>query len=137
VSHDRHTPILIFVDCLVLLNILSKWGRHDFHPSPKEVVHFDIIYPLLEELRQWRGKITLMKIKSHAGCLMNERADEQAEDGRTADHPELCPGPRKLGSFWLRVRETVREQAVACNKQLPRNSAPNRSILQTVSKFNI
>ena len=137
VSHDRHTPILIFVDCLVLLNILSKWGRHDFHPSPKEVVHFDIIFPLLEELRQWRGKITLMKIKSHAGCLMNERADEQAEDGRTADHPELCPGPRKLGSFWLRVRETVREQAAACNKQLPRNSAPNRSILRTVSKVNI
>ena len=24
VSHGRHTPILIFVDCLVLLNILSK-----------------------------------------------------------------------------------------------------------------
>ncbi len=97
-SHGRHTPILIFVDCLVLHYVLSTWGRHDFHPSPKEVVHFDIIFPLLEEFWQWRCKITRMKIKSHAGCLMNERADEQAEDGRTADHPELCPGPQKLGS---------------------------------------
>jgi ribonuclease HI len=136
-SHGRHTPVLIFVDCLVLLNILSKWGRHDFHPNPKEVVHFDIIFPLLEELRQWRGQITLMKIKSHAGCLMNERADEQAEDGRKADHPELCPGPQKLGSFWLRIQDQVRKQAAKCTKQLPRNSAPNRSILRAVSKIHI
>jgi hypothetical protein len=78
-----------------------------------------------------------MKIKSHAGCLMNERADEQAEDGRKADHPELCPGPQKLGSFWLRIQDQVRKQAAKCTKQLPRNSAPNRSILQTVSKVHI
>ena len=33
--------------------------------------------PLLEELRQWCGTITLVKVKSHTGCLMNERADEK------------------------------------------------------------
>jgi hypothetical protein len=32
--------LLIFVDCLVVLDIIRKWGRSDFHPSPKEVVHF-------------------------------------------------------------------------------------------------
>ncbi len=69
---------------LVLLNILTKWGRRDFHPSPKEVVHFDIIFPLPAELRQWSGNITLMKVKSLAGCLMNERADEFADAVRTA-----------------------------------------------------
>ena len=26
--------LLIFVDCLVILDILRKWGRSDFHPSP-------------------------------------------------------------------------------------------------------
>jgi hypothetical protein len=42
-NHDNRTPLLIFVDCLVLLDILSKWGCYKFHPSPKDTVHFDII----------------------------------------------------------------------------------------------
>ena len=46
-NYDSRIPLLIFVDCLVLLDILRKWGRHDFHPNPKDVVHFDIISPLL------------------------------------------------------------------------------------------
>ena len=68
-NYDSQTPLLILVDCLVLLDILLKWGRNDFHPNPKDVVHFDIISPLLMELRQWPGQITLVKIKSHTGCL--------------------------------------------------------------------
>jgi hypothetical protein len=60
-NYDSRTPLLIFVDCLVLLDILNKWGRQDFHPNPKDVVHFDIITPLLTELRQWPGQITLVK----------------------------------------------------------------------------
>ena len=43
----RRVNRLVFVDCLVLLDILSKWGRDDFYPEPREVVHFDVIRPLL------------------------------------------------------------------------------------------
>ena len=110
-NYDSRIPLLIFVGCLVLLDILRKWGRHDFHPNPKDVVHFDIISPLLTELSQWPGKKTLVKIKCHTGCLMNERADELAEIGRMVDMPELCPGPQKYGSFWLRIKPIVRTQA--------------------------
>jgi ribonuclease HI len=120
--------LLIFVDCLVILDILRKWGRNDFHPNPKEIVHFAVIRPLLHELRQWSGKLTLVKVKSHTGCLLNERADELAELGRQAEGPEICPGPQKYGSFWLRIRPTTREFAENCNKTLPRDSAPNRSL---------
>ena len=49
-NHDSRIPLLIFVDCLVLLDILRRWGRHDFHPNPKDEVHFDIIPP---SLRNW------------------------------------------------------------------------------------
>ncbi len=38
---------------------------------------------------------------------MNELADEQAELGRMAEEPEICPGPQKYGSLWLRVRPAV------------------------------
>jgi ribonuclease HI len=70
--------LLMFVDCLVVLDILRKWRRSDFQPSPKEIVLFVVIHPLLHELRQWSGNLTLVKVKSHTGCLLNERADELA-----------------------------------------------------------
>ena len=69
--------------------------------------------PLLMELRQWPGQITLVKIKSHTGCLMNELADELAEIGRTLDMPELCPGPQKYDCFWLRIKPIVQAPAAA------------------------
>ena len=95
--------LLVFVDCMVVLEILNKWGRWDYHPRPKEIVHFDVISQLLVELRKWSGTIKLVKVKSHSGCLLNERADEEAERGRAAEGPELCPGPQKYGALWLRL----------------------------------
>ena len=61
--YGRSARLLICIDCQVLLDILRKWGTHNFHPRPKEVGHFDVIYPLLLELRQWLGDLVLMKIK--------------------------------------------------------------------------
>jgi hypothetical protein len=99
-------------------------------------VHFAVIYPLLQELRQWLGRKTLVKVKSHTGCLLNERADELAELGQQAENPEICPGPQKYGSFLLRIRPLVRECAEKFSKPLPRDSAPNRSLLEAVVAFN-
>ena len=31
--NDCNTKLLVFVDCLVVLDILSKWGRADFYPE--------------------------------------------------------------------------------------------------------
>jgi hypothetical protein len=120
----------------VVLDILRKWGHSDFDPGPKEVLHFDVISPLLHELRKLLGNVTLVKIKSHSGCLMNERANEQAELSRTAEGPASCPGPQKYGSFWLRVRPAVREIANSSGKTLPRDSAPKRSLLEKTASFN-
>jgi hypothetical protein len=91
----------------------------------------------MQELRLWIGKVILVKVKSHTGCLLNERADELAEFGRQAETLEICPGPRKYGSFWLRIRPAVREYAEFFSKSLPRDRAPNRSLLDAVVAFNI
>ena len=64
----RRVHLLIFVDCLVILDIMRKWGRSDYHPRPKEIIHFTVLRPLLEELRRWCGycgTVTLVKVKSH------------------------------------------------------------------------
>ena len=110
----RRVHLLIFVDCLVILDIMRKWGRSDYHPGSKEIIHFTVLRPLLEELRQWCGTVTLVKVKSHTGCLLNELVDEQAELGRANEESEICPGPQKYGTFWLRVPQQVREYAANC-----------------------
>ena len=99
-------------------------------------MHFDVICPLLHVLRHWTGNVTLVKIKSHTGCLMNERADELAELGRKTEGPVICPGPQKYGSFWLRPRQAVRELAESSGKPLPRDSAPNRNLLEKTAASN-
>ena len=71
-QYSREIHLLVFIDCLVLLDILQKWGKSNFHPRPKDIAHFDVILPLLKELRQWLGRVDLVKVKSHTGCLLNE-----------------------------------------------------------------
>ncbi len=82
-------------------------GNIQLPPLPQEVIYFDVTYPLLLELRQWLGDLVLMKIKSHTGCLLDKRADEYAELGRSAEGPELCSGPQKHGSFAAKTPVTT------------------------------
>ena len=45
--HMSTVQLMIFIDCLALLMILSKWGYSDFWPDssdPGDVVHFDVIF---------------------------------------------------------------------------------------------
>jgi ribonuclease HI len=89
-------PLLVFTDCLVLLTILLRWGRIDFGPDPDDVRHFDIINSCLHKLRRRTGPTCLVKVKSHSGLLMNDRADALAEQGRLSEEPPRWPGSRKL-----------------------------------------
>jgi hypothetical protein len=68
--------LTVFIDCLCLLQFLSKWGRANYWPGPKEIIHFDVLLPLLKTLRAWPREVVLLKVKSHSGCHHNELADE-------------------------------------------------------------
>ena len=48
VHYNAHLQLMIFIDCLALLMILSKWGQSDFWPDPGDVVHFDVSFPLIK-----------------------------------------------------------------------------------------
>ena len=48
----------------------------------------------------------------------------------------MCPGPQKYDSLWLRVKPIVREFAQQSKKSLPRDSAPNKSLIDKVSAVN-
>ena len=68
-----------------MLLILSNWGHSEFWPYPGDVVHFDVIFPLIQKLRGRSKKVVLIKVKSHASCFLNKRADERDEKGRQSD----------------------------------------------------
>ena len=130
-------PLLVFVDNLTLLLILQKWGQLNYNPEPKDIVHFDVIEQLLKALRQWPSQVRLVKIKSHTGCLLNERSDEQVEIGYSTADPEASPGPQKFASLSIRARSQVRNSARECKISIPRDSAPNHKILRGVIATNI
>ena len=136
---NRHVQIMIFTDCLVLLLILSQWGNSDFWPDPCDVVHFDVIFPLINKLRKWTKKVILVKVKSHAGCFLNELADERAERGRLSDADPIFPGPTKYGSLQLRIQTSLRTQVTddKLGVTLPRDEAPNKQILRRVVGVNL
>jgi hypothetical protein len=51
--HETHpAPLLVFVDSLMLLNLLQHWGKANFKPDSNDALHFDVIMPLLEALHQ-------------------------------------------------------------------------------------
>jgi hypothetical protein len=121
-------------------NPRSKVVRHFdvifLNPWPKDVKHFDVIFLLLCALRQSQYPVLLVKVKSHTGCLMNERTDELAERGYCEDAQEVCSAPQKYGSLWLKVEQHVRALATQCQTPLPRDSAPIRSLLKRVARAN-
>ena len=43
---DQTIQLLVFIDCLVLLQILQKWERSDVWPDPRDIIHFDVVFPL-------------------------------------------------------------------------------------------
>ena len=95
---------MIFIDCLALLMILSKWGQSDFLPDPGDVVHLGVIFPLIKCLNDqplikgWSQRVTLIKVISHAGCSLNETADERAAKGRLSEAVPIYPGQNKYGA---------------------------------------
>jgi hypothetical protein len=111
--------------------ILQKWGQRNYNPEPKDIVNFDVIDQLLKALRQWPSQVRLVKIKSHTGCLLNERSDEQVEIGYSTEDPNSFPGPQKFASLSIRARSQLRTSARECKISIPRDSAPNHTHTHT------
>ena len=95
--------------CLVLLVVLSRWGHEDFWPDPEDIKHFDIIEPCIQLLRKRTAVTKFVKVKSHSGILLNERADDLAGQGCDCEEETRWPGPSKLDPLRLAARTYVRE----------------------------
>ena len=75
-----------------------------FWLDPRDVLHFDILFPPIQELCPWTEKLTLVKVKSHSGCQLNEMADDRDNAGCTSDAEPIYPWQQKYGSLLLSIR---------------------------------
>ena len=105
------------------------------------MVHFEVIFPLIKKLRGWSQKVTLIKVKSHAGCFLNEMAGERAEKDRLSEAVPIYHGPNKYGASQLRInlKASLRAQ-VAEDKQIvpyPRYEAPKKQILRQAIRADL
>ena len=116
--------LLIFCDSLSLLQIIQRWGSLDYWPCADDLLHFDVISTVLDKLRSRPGRTLLVKVKSHCGCMMNERADEAADFNGLDQTETLWPGPDKASWLRLSVRDSVRKRLSA----VPTNTAPNSAL---------
>ena len=130
--------LTVFIDCLCLLQFLSRWGKANFWPGPKEIIHFDVLFPLLKILREWPKELVLHKVKSHSGCYHNDMADELADAGVALDEPPCFAGPNKYGVLQLRIKPAIRAlmSMERVRAALPPDIAPNKSILKKVIQVN-
>ncbi len=90
-------------------------------------MHFDVIRPHIHQLRRWSGNVTatvtLVKMKSHTGCFLNDgRMSQQGLVGwlrnssqTSAQVPKRTDPSR---ADWMRVRPAVREIALSSGKPL-------------------
>ena len=98
-----------------------------------------MIFPLIQKLKGWSKTVILFKVKSHAGCFLNEMADERAEKGRLSDAAPIFPGPNNYGSLQLRIKASFRVEMAEDkdNVPLPRDEAPNKQILRQTVLMNL
>ena len=106
-------------------------------------MHFDVIFPLIQnldqKLRGWSKKVILIKVKSHDGCFLNEMADKRVEKGhlQVSDAAPIFPGPNKYGSLQLHMKASFRAQVLEDKLPLPSDEALNKQILRQAISMNL
>ena len=75
----------ILIDAQSLIQQIQRLTQGETHINLTKHPHRIVLQSIVDKLTLHRtAKTTLIKIKSHAGAILNERADVLANDGRTA-----------------------------------------------------
>ena len=77
--------------------------------------------------------LKIVKVKSHAGCQLNEMANELEGQGCASDEETVLQGQQKYGSLILHVRTSMRNLLDDENMGhlLPRDGAPKKELLKS------
>lgn len=77
--------LVVLCDSLGLLQLLKGFRKRDYVYHPDVTAHFNLIELILQELNKRKAGTILVKVKSHVGVELNEKADELAKAGLTAE----------------------------------------------------
>lgn len=90
-------PVVVYSDSMYAINGLTKWAkgweRNGWITSTKTPVENKGQWQnLLSLMKQYGTRISIEKVKGHAGDLYNERCDELAVDAALGKNPTLFSG---------------------------------------------
>jgi ribonuclease HI len=90
-------PVIIHSDSMYVINGLTKWAkgweRNGWITSAKTPVENKAQWQnLLELMKSYGTRLSIEKVKGHAGDLYNERCDELAVDAALGKKPKLFSG---------------------------------------------
>ncbi|MDB5188603.1 MAG: ribonuclease [Candidatus Nomurabacteria bacterium] len=95
-------PVVVYSDSMYVINGMTKWAhgweRNGWITSTKTPVENKVQWQnLLSLLRQYGKRLSIEKVKGHAGDLYNERCDVLAVDAALGKKPTLFSG--KLNDY--------------------------------------
>jgi ribonuclease HI len=90
-------PVVVYSDSMYVINGMTKWvkgwERNDWITSTKTPVENKAQWQnLLKLIRQYGKRLSVEKVKGHAGDLYNERCDELAVAAALGENPKVFSG---------------------------------------------
>ena len=101
---EEHMVVVLDSECVFkgITQWSSKWQRHEWRVSGREVEHKELWMAVLAERELAGDRLQVRWVPSHLGVAGNEEADQLAEQGRLL-HPyneESPPKRRRLEQQW-------------------------------------
>ena len=86
---DKEVPLAVLTDSMNVIQALQAWDRAEFVREMEWQRNADILQAILLAINQRQSPITIVKVKSHRGVDLNERADILAGAAVGADGEEI------------------------------------------------
>ncbi len=131
-------PVIIHSDSMYVINGLTKWAkgweRNGWITSAKTPVENKKQWQhLLELMKAYGNRLSIEKVKGHAGDLYNERCDELAVDAALGKKPKLFSGSIADYQVFLAENGYAEHSMKKASVSKKKNDAPAYSYVSIVS----
>lgn len=86
---DPDTQLTVLTDSMNVIQALQAWNHEEYFRDMSRQKNADIITSILTLINKRTAPLRIVKVKSHMGCELNERADAEAGSAAAADPRDI------------------------------------------------